>query len=230
MSNTLKMGIREQIISPTLFPIASIGDEILLRYVISTATISNTVVFRARIIGQDDWDTLVTVIGNGKGLINIHSYDEIQVECTSYSTSDEFVKVVVSSFNEAAGATSIGAPSGGTATANTVNLISSDNSVSIVANPVTNSIDLTTSGGGGSVSKYTAVFTTGTWLGPVDDEYFINFPFILHNKANPVVTCYEEVDGEFESVMVSIVLDNNDVKIITLSSPDTRFSGKVFIE
>lgn len=230
MTQDLKFSIVRQITTPFVFPVANIGDESKIRFVISNAAGGNTILVRARIVGQDDWDLLATITGTSKTVVNVETYDELQVECTVYSSTLNNVKVAASSFNEAGGSTSIDAPAGDNVSASTINFTSSDNSVTITGNSGTNSIDFVAVGGGGAAVKYVKTLVLADWTGPTGGEYIVTIPFSFHAKTDPVVTCMESVAGEFEVVNTSIVLTGNDVRIIALASPDTRFEGKIFIE
>ena len=230
MVNELKFSIVQQITAATIFPASNIADENKIRFVIEGATGGNTIVVRARIVGQADWDTLATITGSDKSVVNVSTYDELQVECTVYASSTNNVKVIASSFNEASGSTTIDAPTGGSVSSDEIIFTSSDDSVIITAIPGTNSIDFVAVGGGGSVSKHVTTVQILDWVGPSAGEYSLTIPFTTHGKANPVVTCMEASGGDFEVVDTAIFLTGNDVKVLVLSTPDTRFVGKIFIE
>lgn len=230
MVNELKFSLVQQITAPALFPASNIANENKIRFVIEGATGSNIVVVRARIVGQADWDTVATITGNSKTVVNVSTYDELQVECTVYASSTNNVKVIASSFNEASGSTTIDAPTGGSVSSDEIIFTSSDDSVIITANPLTNTIDFVSVGSGEAVPKYVATVQISDWVGPSAGEYSLTIPFTFHAKTNPVVTCMEESGADFEVVDAAIFITGNDVKILVLSTPDTRFAGKIFIE
>lgn len=229
MNQDLKFSIVQQITAPSVFPVASISDETKIRFVVSNAAGGNTILVRGRIVGQDDWDLLATITGSSKTIVNVETYDELQVECTVYSSTLNNVKVVASSFNEAGGSTTIGAPAGDNVSASTINFTSSDNSVIITGDSGTNSIDFVAVGSE-IVSKYVKTLILSDWVGPSAGEYSLTIPFSFHGKSNPVVTCMETSGSDFEQVDAAVFLTGNDVKILVLSTPDTRFAGKIFIE
>ena len=230
MIQELKFSIVQQITAAGILTTANIADETKVRFVISSAGGGNTIVVRARIVGQNDWDTLATIVGNDKSVVNVSTYDEIQVECTVYSSLSNNVKVVASSFNDAGGSTSIDAPTGGTVTSDTIVFTSSDDSVVITAYPETGTIDFVAVGGGGGAAKYVKTVVLADWIGPSDGAYTLSIPFSFHSKANPVVTCLEENGVNFDVIDTSILLNGNDVTVLVLSTPDTRFVGKIFID
>ena len=230
MVNELKFSLVQQITAPALFPASNIANENKIRFVIEGATGSNIVVVRARIVGQADWDTVATITGNSKTVVNVSTYDELQVECTVYASSTNNVKVIASSFNEASGSTTIDAPTGGSVSSDEIVFTSSDDSVIITATPGTNTIDFVAVGGSGSASKHVTTVQIIDWIGPSAGEYSLSIPFSFHGKVNPVVTCMEQSGADFEVVDAAIFLTGNDVKILVLSTPDTRFVGKIFIE
>ena len=230
MINELKTSFVQTITEATKLPVAKIGDESKVRVVIENAAGGNVVTISARIIGQADWDLLATISATSKTVVNVSTYDEMLVECVSFATTGTTVKVILSSFNDAGGSTTIDAPTGGSISGDNVNFTSSDSSVIITADPSTNTIDFQAVGGGGSTPKYVVTVSLADWVGPSAGEYSLSIPFAFHSKANPVVTCYETNGGDFDLIDTSIQITNNDVKVFTLATPDTRFIGKIFID
>jgi hypothetical protein len=229
VSNCVKYSVNQQITSTFDFPPSSISDETKIRVVVEQANSGNIVTVKARIVGQQDWDLLDTITGNSKTVVNVSTYDEILVQCTNYDSLTNFVRIVASSFNEAGGSTTIDAPTGGSVDGDVITFTSSDSSVEIVANPGTNTIDFKAVGSG-SVSKYTKTILLTDWVGPSAGEYSLSIPFSFHAKINPVVTCMELNGSDYEVIDCAIFLNSNDVTLKVLSSPDTRFVGKIFIE
>lgn len=226
----LKTNFVQTLTGPEVLPIAKIGDESKVRVVIEGATGGNEVTISGRIIGQSDWDLLAEIVGSDKLVVNVSTYDEMLVECTTFASSTNLIKVILSSFNEAGGTTTIDAPTGGSVSGEDLTFTSSDDSVIITADPDTNTIDFVAVGGGGSVPKYATIIQVSDWVGPSAGEYSLSIPFTFHGKVNPVVTCMEESGADFEVVDAAIFLTGNDVKILVLSTPDTRFAGKIIIE
>lgn len=233
MSNPyeVKIGAIQQITGPFLFPNIAISDENKLRLVISNASGSNVIVVRARINGQDDFDLLSTITGDSKSTINIGVYDELQVECTTYGSASSYVKVVFSSFSPAGGSTTIDAPTGGSVSNDEIVFTSSNSSVTIVADPITNTIDFTSAGGGSPFVKYIKTVLLTDWVGPSANEYTLTIPFSFHGVTNPDVTCYETSGITFNQVLAPINIDASHNIIITVpQTPDSRFIGKIVIE
>jgi hypothetical protein len=233
MSNPyeVKIGIIENITSTHLFDSISVSDESKIRIVISNSNGSNVTVVRGRINGQEDYDTLSTITGDSKSVINISTYDELQVECTTYGSTSNHVRVVVSSFNPAGGSTVIDAPTGGSVDSDTIEFTSSDNSVTITADPLNNTIDFVSAGAGSPFIKYIKTVVLGDWVGPSAGEYTLTIPFSFHGVTNPVAACYETNGLTFDLVMVAVNVNaSHDIVITTNQTPDTRFVGKIVIE
>lgn len=229
-ANELKASINQNVTSDTYSALVTISDEDKVRFVVANAASNNEFVIEARIIGQEDWDLLATLTGNNKTVVSVKTYDQLRVRCTLYASASNYVRFVASSFNDAGGSTSIGAPTGGIIEADTISFISSDSSVDIIADSNTGTIDFKVAGSSGSLSKYVKTVVLGDWSGPSLGEYTLSIPFAFHGKANPVVTCMEEVSGEFDVVEAPIIIDSsNNVFIKVLETPDTRFTGKIFI-
>lgn len=143
----LKMRINKTISSPQILGTYDVSDESKIRFVIENAGPSNVIVVRARITGQSSFTAIKTIIGAVSEVVNVFTYEEVQVECTTFDSTSNIVTILASSFNEAGGSAieSIGVPSGDTLTdIESLTLTSSDNSISIVGDNVTKSIDFTT--------------------------------------------------------------------------------------
>lgn len=229
--NDIKVSINQTVTGTGRVAIIAVADEQKVRFVITNAASNNTIVIKGRITGQDDWDTLATIVGNAKQLVSVKTYDQMEVECTTYGSATTYVKVVASSFNDADGSTSIGAPIGGTIEdAEVISFTSSDSSVIIEADTVNNTIDFRAVGTGAAI-KYTKTVTLVDWIGPSAGEYTLTIPFVLHAIPNPSVTCYETNGLVFDQLIVPLNIDSSNNIIITCSeTPDTRFIGKIFIE
>jgi hypothetical protein len=231
-NNDIRVSLNLIVTQTGIIKQVSVSDEDKVRFVITNAASNNTIVIRGRIVGQDDWDLLKTLNGDTKGLVSVKTYDEILIECTVYGSASGGVKVVAGSFNEAGGATTIGAPTGGTLEeVEIVNFTSSDNSINIIADPVNNIIDFKANGFSGTVSKYVKSILLTDW-DLVLSEYRIVLPFSIHGKTNPIITCYEDNSGDLAKVEVASIVNSstNDILIAVLSTPDTRFIGKIIIE
>lgn len=228
-SNCIRASLNQAVQSVGFLPIITISDEDKARIIITNSNSGNVVLVRARIVGQEDWDTIATITGNSKQVVNVSTYDEIQMECTVFDSVSSYIKVVLGSFNEAGGSTSIGASAGGTVSGSELTFVSSDGSIDIIADPLTDTINFKATGVVGGV-KYVKTVVLGDWVGPSLGEYTLSIPFTFHGKTNPVVTCLESVSGEFQVVEVPVILTGNDVRIMVLSTPDTRFVGKIFVD
>lgn len=152
-NDDIKLHIDERINSPQLFGIYDIADESKIRVVVENAAAGNTVLVKARIKGQAEFEVIKELTGSISQVVNVFTYDEIQIECSSYASSSDFIKILASSFSQAGGSAidSIGVASGEDLTdLETFSFISSDGSISIVGDNVDKTINLTTAGGSSS--------------------------------------------------------------------------------
>lgn len=225
----LVYSINKSVISSGSLGIGEVKDESKIRIVIEGATSSNVVRVRGRIIGQSDWDTIVDIVGDAKQVVKVMTYDQIEVLVTVYSSVSNNIKVIATSFNEAGGSTSIGAPAGGTLDSDEYTFTSSDNSISITADPLTNSLDFTSTGVGG-LSKYSQVFVTTDWVLNGNSYELTILSTVYGNKPNPIIHTYETILGEDTIVVPSVNRNiNNDIILQVSQVPDNRYNGKVII-
>lgn len=230
MSNPyeVKIAFDKKISTTGVIQTIPVSDESKIRIIIANSTGGNTILVKGRINGQTDWDTIVSVSGNSKQVVNISTYDEVQFECTAYASSSNYVEVIASSFNPAGGSTTIDVPAGGPISNDEITFTSSNSSVSIVGNTATNTIDFITSSA--PATKYTAIFNnTSSWvLNGSNYEYKILSA--THGKANPVTETYETISG-MDSLVFPEILRNagNDVILQVTQVPDNRYNGKVII-
>lgn len=224
--NDLRMSLNQKITQTGEFGLATVSDESKVRIIVDNAASNCVVLVKARIIGQEDWDTISTINGNSKLVVNVSTYDQIILECTNYASASDFVRIIAGSFNEAGGATSIGAPTGGILQdKEVINFTSSDSSVIIVADQLTSSIDFTV-GSGGSGSKYVLPISSGDWTDLGGGEFSITVAYSVHNKINPVVISYEYDGGVYKLVEVAVSYQtNNNLTITSLQA----FTGRIII-
>jgi len=140
------MRINKNITSAGIVGQLDVTDESKIRIVIENADSGNEVVVRAKILGQTDYTVLETFTGNTNSVVGVFTYEKVEIECTSYSSTGQFVKVISTSFNQAGGSAidTIGVPSGDDLTnIENLELISSDGSISIVGDNLTKTIDFT---------------------------------------------------------------------------------------
>lgn len=143
------MRINKTISSAENLGIYDVSDEGKVRFVIEGASAGNEVVVRGRIKGAASFETLKQLVGSANEVINVFTYEELEVECTNFSSSSGIIKILASSFNDAGGSAieSIGVPTGDTLTdIETLNFTSSNGSVTITGNNTTKTIDLTSTG------------------------------------------------------------------------------------
>lgn len=233
MSNDIKVSLNIDLkASGVAMTNVVVSDEDRLRVVITNAASNNVIVIKGKIQGQDDYDVIKTITGNAKETLNVNVYDLVEIECTTYSSLSNHVRVVASSFNHAGVATSIGAASGTTIIdPDLVTFISSDNSVQITTDGTNNTIDLVSLGGGAGATKYIKNIILNDWSGPINGEYTLAIAYSTHLISNPVVSCYETNGSTFDLVLTSVNVDSFfNVVVKTSQIPDTRFLGKIIIE
>jgi len=148
------MRINKAIFSTQVIGVFDINDETKVRFVVENAGPSNVIEIRARLLGQPNFYALQTLTGSVNEVINVATYEELQIECTTFDPITDKVNLYAASFNEAGGSAieSIGVPSGSDITnADTLEFTSSDNSINISGDNLTKTIDFTTSA---SISLY----------------------------------------------------------------------------
>lgn len=224
----IKIAFDKQIKSTGIIETAIVSDESKIRIIIANSTAGNTILVKGRITGQTDWDTIISVSGNIKQVVNISTYDQVQLECTAYASSSDHVKVIASSFNPAGGSTTIDVPSGGIVSNDEIIFTSSNSSVSIVSNPSINTIDFITSSA--PATKYQTTFNnTSDWT-LNGSNYELTILSATHGKANPVTQTYEIIAGVEDMVFPTIIKTAINEVILQVSQvPDNRYNGRIII-
>lgn len=230
MSNDLVYALNRQLVTSTgSLGIGNVSNEGKIRFVITNTGGSNVVRVRARIIDDPTWTTLVDFTGDVNEVVDVFTWDEIEVIVLVYDSSSTYISIIASSFDGSV--ISISTPSGDVDNSNTIVFTSSDNSITITGDQNTGTIDFVAVGGGGGGSNYSEAFNATTdWSGPTLGLYSITVPFVTHAKANPIVQSFEEDGADFELVNTEVSLDaSHNVTILVTSSPDLRFAGKIII-
>lgn len=85
--------------------------------------------------------------------------------------------------------------------------------------------------GGGSSDPYVSTFNSTTdWSGPSGGFYSILIPQATHEKGlNPTVDVFESVSGNFEEVIVEVIVSSSGNITIRIPDDGTRFVGKLVI-
>lgn len=139
------MRINTAISSAQILGVFDVNDESKIRFIVEGAGPSNVIQIRARLLGQPSFTLLDTINGSENKVINVFTYEELQIECTTFDAISEEIKIYSASFNEAGGSAIdfIGVPSGSNLTDfNSFTFDSSDNSVTITGDNTTKTIDL----------------------------------------------------------------------------------------
>ena len=143
LQNDLVYGLNQIVTAPGSLGIGLVKDEGKVRFVITGAGASNIVRVRGRINNQDTWDTLAEFTGNVNELVEVFTYDQVEVLCVVFEATNGYdFKIVASSFDS--NKLTIETPDGTLDNFNTLTFESSDNSIDIVADPLTGTIDFTT--------------------------------------------------------------------------------------
>lgn len=223
----LVYGLNKTVTAPGSLGIGDVKDEFKVRFVISNCTLANVVRVRGRITGQDIWANLVDLTGNVNQLVDVYGYDQIEVIVLVYSPSGPYIRVVAQSYDGANAGINVDGNVIGVA--GEISFISSDNSITITADPQQGVIDFTTIGGGSSAYKQDFLVTD--WAGPIASSYTLTILFSSHGKVSPAVEIYEDIGGgDYEEVDTSILIDSSNNVIITVpNTPDLRFAGRVII-
>jgi hypothetical protein len=227
--NSLIYALNQLVFVPGSLGIGAIKDEGKVRFVISGAGAANVVRVRARIVNQTTWTTLSDLTGNVNELIDIFSYDQMEAICLVFdAVNGNDFRVVASSFDGAQ--LFVTTPTGDLDNISVLNFTSSDNSVTITANPLTDSIDFTTVGGGGSPDYIDTFNATTDWTGPSFGVYSLVVPFVSHAKSSPTVDVFETNGVVEDLVFASVSVDAAyNVLLTVTSAPDLRFAGKLII-
>lgn len=208
--------------------IYDIADESKVRIVVENAGGGNTVVVRGRIKGQVLFTNIKTLSGSDNQVVNVFTYDEIQIECTVFTSLSDYVKVIASSFNPAGGSAieSIGVLSGDTLTdIEALILTSSDSSVQIIGDNTTKTIDLKVSPTFGG--SYILNFVVADWV--LGADYTITIPQATHLKGtSPKEQIFEKIGADHSPILCDIEIDAAGNVVIT-TSPDLRFDGRIII-
>ncbi len=144
----LKMRINKAIFSTQTIGVFDVNDEAKVRIIVENAGPSNVIEIRARLLGQPSFHPLQTLTGSVNEVVNVATYEELEIECTTFESLTDKVNLYAASFNEAGGSAieSIGVPSGNDITnADALEFTSSDNSINISGDNVTKTIDFTVS-------------------------------------------------------------------------------------
>ncbi len=224
----LVYALNNRVYGPGSLGVGTVTNEAKIRFVITNAGMANVVRVRARINNQPNWTTLIDFNGNANEVVDVFTWDQVEVIVLVYNSLSDQISIVASSFDAAV--ISVSTPNGDVTDINTINFTSSDNSITISGDTVTGTVDFIVAGGGAS-AKYAQSFNATTdWSGPSLGLYSITVPQVTHAKTNPTVDLFELVASDNEQVFAEIDVDGSDnVTISVLQSPDLRFAGKLII-
>ena len=101
------MGLNRQITSSGSLGLFDITDDLVIRVVIEGAGASNAIVIRGRVRGESAFNTLKTITGSTSTTVTVATYEEIQIDCTTYDALGLGVKIIVTSFDQEAARTTV---------------------------------------------------------------------------------------------------------------------------
>ena len=116
-------------------------DDDKIRVVVEECGATNRVVIRARIVNSTNFDELAVINGPGNRVINVGTYDEVQIEVVLFEAPSGRFKLLASGFNIAGGEIEVSTPAG-------------------ISSPGTSELDFTSTDG--------TVTITGDGLGGLD--------------------------------------------------------------
>jgi hypothetical protein len=226
MSQPLIYGLNRQITTIGSLGIGLVKDEAKVRFVTSFAGPANLFRVRARIVGQGSWNTIADLTGIVNTVVDVFTWDEIEVICLVYDSSANSVKIVATSFDNAVGPT-FQLPDSTEVEGTVVKFTSTDNSVVFTGDPVTGEIDFSVPAAAG---KYIQSFATGDWTLNVD-RYQFSIPESAHGAGtSPKVQIFELSGAVFDLVNLELAVNaSGDITLSVLQSPDLRFTGKIVI-
>lgn len=227
--NDLIYGLDQLVIAPGSLGIGLVKDEGKVRFVTAGAGVANVVRVRARINNQNTWTTLADLSGNVNEVVDVATFDQIEVICLVFDAANGYdFKIVASSFDSAQ--LYIKTPNGDLGNISDLSFISSNNSVEITADPLTNTIDFVAIGGGGGAVPFVVPFLIADWVSGTGTYDITSLETVHHKGPDSTIQVFEDVAGVFEEVETIIEVNNvGDVTIKISSTPDLRFNGKIII-
>lgn len=129
------IGILERLNRGEYYTFFPAKDDDKIRVVIEGAGPTNQIVVRGRILNATNYDTLATINGSNSRVININTYDEIQIEVTLFDAPSGRFKLLASGFNIAGGEIEVSTPSGlSSSGTDTLTFTSTDGTVVVTGN------------------------------------------------------------------------------------------------
>jgi len=223
----LVYGLNQQVTGPGSLGIGNVKDESKVRFVTAFCGPANVFRVRARIVGQGSWTNLTDLVGIVNTVVDVFTWDEIEVICLVYDATAESVKIVATSYDNCMGIT-FQLPDSTEVEGSIIKFTSIDNSVVFTGNPATGEVDFSVTAGAGT--KFVQDFTTGDWvLGSGAYQYSI--PESTHGAGvDPEVQVFELVASDYELIDLEVNVNaSGDVTLMVSNSPDLRFSGKVIL-
>lgn len=205
-------GLNEIVTEPGSLGIGVVKDEGKVRFVITGAGASNEVLVRGRINNQQTWNTLATFTGNVNDLVEVFTYDELEVICSVFDPANGYdFRLVASSFDS--NKITVVTPDGTLDNFNTLTLTSLDETILFNTDPLTGSIDLSAVGGGGG-GGYQAYANLAAFppVGTVGVIYVANDTKKIYRWLSP--SYIELSPSEVTSVNTkvgAVVLDKTDI-------------------
>ena len=101
--NNYNYALNQLITSAGSLGIGNVSNESKVRFIITNAGSNNSIRVRARLNNSTTWTVLVDLVGNVNQVIDVYTWDQLEVICTVYETTGAGVLIVANSFDETGG-------------------------------------------------------------------------------------------------------------------------------
>lgn len=143
-----KFGLNSQITQTGVVGIYDVAGLDRVRFATEGAGAGSIITLKARLEGQANFTLLATLTGETNEIVKVFTYDELQVEIVAFNAPAIAFKLLATGYYPnpgASGVSSINTPNGNLGDPDNIAFTSTDLSVDITADPLTNTIDFTVS-------------------------------------------------------------------------------------
>lgn len=95
----LKYNIVKRVTTTENFGVVYVRDEAKIRFIVENADVGNTLRIQGRLIGQNTWVQLLDITGTDNQVLDITTYEEMQVFVFAYDSLSDHVQINASSFD-----------------------------------------------------------------------------------------------------------------------------------
>jgi hypothetical protein len=128
-------------------------DDDKLRLTAEECGVANSIVVRGRVQGGVNWSNLKTLTGAGSILVNVSTYDEVQIEVTNLDAPSGRFKLIASGFSIAGGDLQVSAPFGVTSEGTTELTFTSNDSTVVITTDEDGGVDFSVTATSGANFK-----------------------------------------------------------------------------